>query len=208
LAEKLAPTFLEPLRSSHEIKAMIGEELWNEFIASPISETLKRNFTNDVIRGIVLTDGLIGTFTSASEIAANICFLYHLVGNGTGEWRVPKGGMGKLVESLTNRCKALGVEMRSSAEVSRISESSEGVQVELANGERITSRVCLAGFSPEVLKKVANIPAPNYREGSQLKVNMVLTRLPQLRSGLSPETAFAGTFHIDESYSQLELAFE
>jgi hypothetical protein len=33
---------------------------------------------------------------------------------------------------------------------------------------------------------------------------MVLTRLPQLRSGLNPEIAFAGTFHIDESYSQLE----
>lgn len=37
---------------------------------------------------------------------------------------------------------------------------------------------------------------------------MVLTRLPELRSELDPRMAFAGTFHIDESYSQLELAFE
>ena len=127
IAEKIAPTLLEPLRTSAEIKKRIGEELWNEFIANPISETLARNFTNDVIRGIVLTDGVIGTFTSASEAAANICFLYHLIGNGSGEWKVPKGGMGKLVEALTSRCKALGVDLRTSTEVTRISESNEGV---------------------------------------------------------------------------------
>lgn len=127
LAEKLAPTLLEPLRTPAEIKKTIGEDLWNEFIASPISETLARNFNNDVIRGIVLTDGVIGTFTSASEAAANICFLYHLIGNGNGEWRVPKGGMGKLVEALTNRCKSLGVDLRCNADVTRISETSEGV---------------------------------------------------------------------------------
>jgi len=178
LAEKLAPTLLDPLRTSDEVKAIIGEELWDEFIASPISETLSRNFTSDVIKGIVLTDGLIGTFTSASDMLANVCFLYHLIGNGTGEWRVPKGGMGKLVEALTRRCEELGVEMRTKADVRRITETLEGVQIELASGERISSRVCLAGFSPVVLQKVANIPASKYREGSQLKINMVLTRLP------------------------------
>jgi len=112
LAEKIAPTLLEPLRTSDDVKKIIGEELWDEFIATPICSTLTKNFTNDVIRGIVLTDGLIGTFTSASDMLANVCFLYHLIGNGTGEWKVPKGGMGKLVEALTLRCKALGVEMR------------------------------------------------------------------------------------------------
>jgi phytoene dehydrogenase-like protein len=88
---------------------MIGSELWNEFIATPISETIKRNFTNDVIRGIVLTDGVIGTYTSASDILSNVCFLYHMIGNGTGEWKVPKGGMGAFVEALINRCKSFGV---------------------------------------------------------------------------------------------------
>ena len=112
LAEKIAPTLLEPLRTSDEVKQIIGEELWDEFISTPICSTLTKNFTSDVIRGIVLTDGLIGTFTSASDMLANVCFLYHLIGNGTGEWKVPKGGMGKLVEALTLRCKALGVEMR------------------------------------------------------------------------------------------------
>lgn len=45
-------------------------------------------------------------------------------------------------------------------------------------------------------------------EGSQLKLNMLLERLPRLRDpGTGPETAFAGTFHVNEGYEQLELAY-
>jgi phytoene dehydrogenase-like protein len=43
--------------------------------------------------------------------------------------------------------------------------------------------------------------------GSQLKVNMVLARLPRLRSGADPATAFAGTFHVDEAASQIDAAY-
>ena len=43
--------------------------------------------------------------------------------------------------------------------------------------------------------------------GSQLKVNMVLARLPRLRSGADPATAFAGTFHVDEAAAQLDAAY-
>jgi len=31
-------------------------------------------------------------------------------------------------------------------------------------------------------------------------MNMVLKRLPKLKSGIDPVKAFGGTFHIDESY--------
>jgi phytoene dehydrogenase-like protein len=45
-------------------------------------------------------------------------------------------------------------------------------------------------------------------EGAQLKVNMVLKRLPRLReTGLDPREAFGGTFHVNEGYAQLATAF-
>jgi phytoene dehydrogenase-like protein len=48
-------------------------------------------------------------------------------------------------------------------------------------------------------------PSP---EGSQLKVNMLLTRLPRLRDpGTDAATAFAGTFHVNEGYAQLQKAY-
>jgi phytoene dehydrogenase-like protein len=40
-----------------------------------------------------------------------------------------------------------------------------------------------------------------------LKINMLLSRLPRLRTGVDPAQAFAGTFHLDESYVELENAY-
>jgi phytoene dehydrogenase-like protein len=46
-------------------------------------------------------------------------------------------------------------------------------------------------------------------EGAQLKVNMLLRRLPRLRdTAVDPREAFAGTFHVAESYRQLESAYQ
>ena len=89
-AKKVAPTMLEPLPTTSQIRSLVGEDLWQEFVETPLCKTLDKYFVDDVIKGIVLTDGLIGTFASACDKAANICFLYHLIGNGTGEWKVPK----------------------------------------------------------------------------------------------------------------------
>src|SRR5690606_11499482 len=45
-------------------------------------------------------------------------------------------------------------------------------------------------------------------EGAQLKVNMLLRRLPRLRDeSVDPRAAFAGTFHINETMSQLDAAY-
>jgi len=50
---------------------------------------------------------------------------------------------------------------------------------------------------------------PPRPEGAQLKVNMLLRRLPRLRdTTVDPREAFAGTFHIAESYLQLQTAYE
>lgn len=207
VASLLAPTMLQPLRSEAEMKALIGEDLWQEFVAQPLSETLHGYFKDNFIKGIVLTDGLIGTFASATERLSNICFLYHLIGNGTGEWRVPRGGMGKLVEALINRAQLLGVELRASARVVTIEPGDSGVAIGIENGERVSAKLLLSGASPASLEKLTGITAPNFRDGSQVKMNMVLKRLPRLKSGMDPKKAFAGTFHIDESYDQLERAY-
>jgi phytoene dehydrogenase-like protein len=47
-----------------------------------------------------LTDVSIGTYVSADDMQANRCFLYHLIGKGNGQWRVPQGGMGALANKV------------------------------------------------------------------------------------------------------------
>lgn len=50
----------------------------------------------------------------------------------------------------------------------------------------------------------AGVEAP---EGSQLKVNLLLRRLPGRRSGVEPATAFAGTLHLGRGYARLDEAY-
>jgi phytoene dehydrogenase-like protein len=45
--------------------------------------------------------------------------------------------------------------------------------------------------------------------GAQVKVNLLLKRLPRLAdASVTPEQAFGGTFHINETYTQLQTAFD
>jgi phytoene dehydrogenase-like protein len=69
----------------------------------------------------------------------------------------------------------------------------------------------LCNASAQVLEKLTggrNGSAAALIEGAGFKVNMVLERLPQLRSGrCAPTEAFAGTFHIDEGYQQMLTSY-
>ena len=206
-AQVVAPTMLQPLPTESEIQELVDPLTWIELVENTLGQTLHDNFFDDLVKGVVLTDGLIGTFTGANDHAANKCFLYHLIGNGTGEWKVPQGGMGALVAELVRRCDELGVEIKTNVEVTSLQEEGSSILV-TTQDEVLRAKIALANCSPQVLEKISGIPAPTLRDGSQLKINMVLQKLPELKSGIDPRVAFAGTFHINESYFQLERAFE
>jgi phytoene dehydrogenase-like protein len=207
-AEKIAPTMLQPLKSRSELKQQIDlDATWQYLIEEPIGKVITERFHNDVVRGVVLTDALIGTFASAFDIQANICFLYHLIGNGTGEWKVPKGGMGALVNELVRVATESGVEISLNSKAIKVESTSTGVTVELENGETVTSECLLSNAAPGVLAKLRQRPAPKSLDGSQMKINILLKRLPQLKSGIDPRLAFAGTFHANESFTQCESVF-
>ena len=207
-AEKIAPTMLQPLKTRSELKQQIDlDATWQYLIEEPIGKVITERFHNDVVRGVVLTDALIGTFASAFDIQANICFLYHLIGNGTGEWKVPKGGMGALVNELVRVATESGVEISLNSKAIKVESTSTGVTVELENGETVTSEYLLSNAAPGVLAKLRQRPAPKSLDGSQMKINILLKRLPQLKSGIDPRLAFAGTFHANESFTQCESVF-
>ena len=207
-AEKIAPTMLQPLKSRSELKQQIDlDATWQYLIEEPIGKVITERFHNDVVRGVVLTDALIGTFASAFDIQANICFLYHLIGNGTGEWKVPKGGMGALVNELVRVATESGVEISLNSKAIKVESTSTGVTVEIENGETVTSEYLLSNAAPGVLAKLRQRPAPKSLDGSQMKINILLKRLPQLKSGIDPRLAFAGTFHANESFTQCESVF-
>ena len=74
---------------------------------------IERYLQNDLVRGLVLTDAKIGVFTHPHDpsLVQNRCFLYHLIGNKTGEWKVPVGGMGAVARELEAGGAQSGAEM-------------------------------------------------------------------------------------------------
>lgn len=206
-AERIAPSLLEPLRSRAELNTQIAmPQIWDQLIENPIGHVIAEKFKNDLVRGVVLTDGLIGTLTSAYGMQANNCFLYHLIGNGTGEWKVPQGGMGAFVGELHRVALSLGVEIECSAKVNDIDADASGVQVTDINNRKFQADYFLSNAAPEFVSEKIN--SRSSLEGSQIKINMLLKRLPQLKSGIDSKLAFAGTLHLNESFNELERAYD
>ncbi len=214
LGRGLFPTVTEPLSAERDARRRVGDDgLWDAVTARPLGELIRSSLSSDVARGIAFTDGLIGTFSRSDDpsLRQNRCFLYHVIGGGTGDWDVPIGGMGAVSASLERAARAAGAEIRTGADVVAVSPDGE---VTLADGERVGARVVLSGVGASVLDRLIraagapgrDVAAP---EGAQIKVNMLLRRLPRLRdTTVDPRAAFAGTFHINETLTQLDAAHD
>jgi phytoene dehydrogenase-like protein len=230
VAQAVFPTLCEPLPTRSEARRLVGDErLWSQFFEAPLGAAITERFANDLVRGVVATDGLIGTFTSADaeDLAANRCFLYHVIGNETGDWDVPIGGMGAVSGELEKAARGAGAQLLTGAEVTAVSPSGEvryRYGGEPSDAEQVVSgRHVLVNVAPWVLENLlaagrsdelgergeASVSHVQTKpEGAQVKVNLMLKRLPRLRDkSVSPEAAFGGTFHINETYTQLEDAY-
>jgi phytoene dehydrogenase-like protein len=214
LAEDLAPTLTEPLLAEDDLVGRLRDpDLWRDLRDRPLADVVADHLTDDDVRGIALTDGLIGTFADvhATDGLAGRCFLYHLIGNGTGRWRVPVGGMGAVSGAMAAAARRSGAELVTRATVTALDARTDGVTVSWTDADGTERAVdagdVVCGAAPSVLAELTGADAGRRPSGSQLKVNMVLARLPRLRSGADPTTAFAGTFHVDEAAAQLDAAY-
>jgi phytoene dehydrogenase-like protein len=189
----------------------MGEDAWSLVTQAPLGTALEQAFSSDLVRGLVLTDGLIGTFARSDEasLRQNRCFLYHVIGNGTGDWDVPVGGMGALTSRLESAARAAGVRLDPESEVVAIDADGQAVAARTTGGQVHVGAALICTAAPEVLDRLLGAePARTTAVGSQVKVNMVVSRLPRLLSGVDPRVAFGGTLHVNERMSQLDLAFD
>lgn len=214
LAEAVAPTLTAPLPREGDLRGLVDAQVWEDVVSRPLGEAVQRRFGDDTVRGVVATDALIGTFASLHDpsLAQNRCFLYHLLGNGTGEWRVPVGGMGAVTDALRARATQAGATIRTGAGVSAVRAHDDGAEVtwhDAAGSHTVEAPLVLSNVAPWVLRILMGEPEDLAAkpEGSQLKINMLLTRLPRLRSGVDPRVAFAGTLHLGEDFGDLEAAY-
>ncbi len=230
LARALFPTVTDPLLTRSEARAAVADDaVWDALIERPVGETIAQTFADDLVRGVVYTDALIGTFAPNVDatLNANRCFLYHVIGGGTGDWNVPVGGMGAVSGELARAARLAGSILTPNAEVTALSpdrvvtvrQGGSGGSGDGATERRIAADHVLVGCSPQELARLLaaggataddehGTACPD-AEGAQVKVNMLLRRLPRLcDASVDPVAAFGGTFHINETWTQLQAAYD
>jgi phytoene dehydrogenase-like protein len=220
-AEKIWDTLLQPLPNKEHLAQQFAHdkpalEAWRALVEEPLGRALERYIQNDLLRGLVFTDAKIGLFTHPHDKALlqNRCFIYHLIGNRTGEWKVPVGGMGHLAGELKRVTESAGAEMLTRVRLKQLHFTNGSHSIEFESDEKphtADARFVLVNFGPNILAKYLNKPyQPDAtHEGSVLKINMLLQRLPRLQaSQYSVTDAFCGTFHIDEGYEQMKASYQ
>lgn len=219
-AELVWDSFLQPLRAKSDFEKQFKDagqaELWRAFVEEPIGYFIEKHVQSDILRGVLMTDAKIGAYTNSYDesLLQNRTFLYHVVGNKTGEWRVPEGGMGNVARQLAENAERRGASLYTNATIRSIHAGTTYHQLEVEVGGKayeISAEYILSNASETVLQRLmgeqptATTPQD---EGTAFKINMLLERLPKLKdTAVRPEDAFAGTFHINQSYSQMERTF-
>ena len=219
VASVIWPSLTEPLLTRHALRERMGsagDRAWQALIEEPLGVIIEELIQDDLIRGMVFTDGRIGvsTWPHDPSLLQNRSFLYHVIGRGTGEWRVPVGGMGALTAELIRVAQSTGrVDFQPRARVTRVHSAAAtcSLAYEVDDQQKhVDARVVLCNASAEVLAELTGEVAQNASvEGAGFKMNMVLERLPRLRSPrYTAAEVFAGTVHIDEGYEQMIASYQ
>jgi len=217
-AQKVWPTLMMPLPSKRDLQSRFQtreeKKAWEYLVEKPLACLIEDHLSDDTVRGTVFTDAKIGvpTYPEDPNLLQNRTFIYHTIGQGTGEWRVPVGGMGALVEALKARALSLGVLFKTSAEVLKVDHALPVSTVYYREGEQeraVRGRFILFNVSSDVANRcLPGVYEEEQVAGSVFKVNMVLKRLPKPKDRrVTARDAFTGTFHLNEGYEQMKASY-
>ena len=220
-AERVWDSMLEPLVSKEDMARHfkvdeISREAWRSLVEEPLGNAVERYLRDDLVRGLVFTDAKIGVLTHPHDpsLLQNRCFLYHLIGNKTGEWKVPVGGMGAVSSELERAARGAGATMLTNIHIRALNVTGKTRTVEFYEDGKehtVEARFLLVNFGRNLLAKYTGrfFQPDRTDEGSVFKINMLLSRLPKLKAKkLSASEAFCGTFHSDEGYEQMIVSYD
>ena len=201
---RCSATFTEPLPTRAEARGAARRRALARLAERPLGETLDERFADELVRGMVSTDGLIGTLADAPRPGAAPEPLLPLPRGRQRRRALARAGRrhGRGQRALERAARDGGRRAAHGRRGARDRRPPEVTWRE--DGERaLRSRptTCSPTVAPAVLERLRGdrSPAPDARPGAQLKVNLLLDRLPRLRSGHDPHGRFAGTFRLNET---------
>lgn len=194
-------------------------------VPMPVSDYLDEWFENEALKGALAFGGVTNVQHGPLSGGTTLVFLHQHVGmlrgliNGR---RVLRGGVGQLPNALTAAARAVGVELRTQAEVVQVMAQNDRVSgVVLAGGEEISARVVLSSadvrrtfstlvdpglFDPEFLHATDHVRM----RSPTVRVHLALNGLPAFSSGGAswPAAALRGTVTLSPTMLALERAYD
>lgn len=178
---------------------MLGRDDMREFLriaAINIYDVLQENFDNELLKGALALDAVLGTKSSPRSNNSVFTALHRMSGNnghGAGALSLPRGGMGAISDALAAAAKAAGADLRTSSPVKRILMDFDRVSgVELENGEQLLADIVVSNADPKTtfleLLGARNIEAgfahriKHLRsKGNTAKLHLALSDLPHFK---------------------------
>ncbi len=188
-----------------------------------VAEFLGDWFETDVLKGTLGAIGISGICQGPLAFGTAFLMLHHQVGSNNGVPRsteVVRGGVGNLTQALAAAARKWGVEIRTDAEVQRVTvEDNRATGVVLASGDEIAARWIVSNadprrtflklvdpidLDPQFLREVHNI---KFR-GACAKVHLALDELPSFTCAPGNGPHLHGVISISPSLHYLEHAYD
>ena len=215
IREDLADSWLKsPLSLEDTSEKYIRKELQKVFInlvTQPVENYLERfDFKSELIIGMYsITDGFSGLTNSFGGKGTGMNFLVHnmcRLPSSDGTFMVVEGGMGSITQEFYRIAKEEGVEFRTNAVVKSIEMKNGSVNGVVLENEILSSDVILCNCDPfrtrnligeSVLDQTFNNKLNLLkRNGTTMKVNFVLDKLPTFNFKPDNIDPFSSTIHI------------
>ncbi len=111
-----------------------------------IADALDEELTDDRLKGLIAHDAVQGTHLGPRSPNSLMLLLNRLTGEALA---LPAGGMGTVAEAMRKAIVALGADVRSSAEVTRLVVENDRVAgIALHSGETLKARVIMSAINP------------------------------------------------------------
>jgi phytoene dehydrogenase-like protein len=204
----------------------LGEKEMHEFLRifpMSVADLLNEWFENDLLKAALAASGILGSFVGPRQQGTALNLLHHQLGESNGALRTAgfvRGGIGNLPQALARAAQQYGTEIRTGAEVARItSKSSAATGVVLQSGEEIQA-ICVIS-SADVKRTFLKLTEPTYLDphfllqvrnircrGTVAKINLALDGLPKIKTSNSNDDAAAlgGIVHFGPTLDDLERA--
>ena len=169
----------------------LGRDDMREFLRIAginVFDILQENFDNELLKGALSLDGVLGTFLGPRSNNSVFCALQRMSHGGI--YNQPAGGMGAVSEAMAGAARQFGADIRTASPVTRILMDFDHVSgVELANGEQLKATNIVSSADPKTtfnqLLGTQNLEAgfanriKNIRsKGHVAKLHLALSGLP------------------------------